>query len=81
MNNRPSPASMLAEDQQFLQYKEMQNMVMATVKKCFNECVNDFSTGKMSENETKCLDQCVKRTMGVQTELDMLFPMIDQKFK
>ena len=46
----------------------MQNMIlkmtMSINKQCFQECVNNFSDDKLSQNEINCISSCSKRQSG-----------------
>ena len=48
------------------QYDEMaqmasMNMMMGIMKSCFNDCVADFRTTDLSNNEKNCIQNCSKR--------------------
>ena len=76
-----SPAQVHQEEMRVLQFREMQSFVTRTVKSCFLECVSDFTMPKLSQQETACLNTCIRRTMTLQEEVDQVLPQIDQKFK
>ena len=76
-----SPAQVHEEEMRLVQFKEMQGFVTRTVKQCFTECVSDFNTSSLSQQETQCLNICISRTLTVQNEVESILPMIDTKFK
>ena len=51
------------------QYDEMaqlasMQMMMAIMKNCFTDCINDFRAAELGSNEKTCLQNCAKRTAG-----------------
>ncbi len=76
-----SPSQMQEQETQIMQFKEMQQFVTRTVKTCFSECVSDFNTSVLSASEKTCLNSCIQRTVGIQSELEQVFPLIDGKYK
>ncbi|CDW79801.1 UNKNOWN [Stylonychia lemnae] len=51
------------------QYDEMaqlasMHMMMGIMKSCFGDCINDFKTNDLGQNEKNCLQNCAKRMAG-----------------
>eukprot|EP00347_Sterkiella_histriomuscorum_P005778 403355307 len=53
---RQAPSS---ED--YIMQSMMIKMTMSINKQCFMECVNNFSSDKLSQQESTCISQCAKR--------------------
>jgi len=40
------------------------HMMMGIMKSCFSDCINDFRTADLSQNDKTCLQNCSKRMAG-----------------
>lgn len=59
----------------------MQSFVIRTVKNCFKECVNDFETSQMNQEEKTCVDRCILRSSNTNNEIESILPEVDAKYQ
>ena len=43
------------------QVKDFMRLYSSLVDRCFNDCVNDFTSQKLTGNEDKCLGRCMDK--------------------
>lgn len=48
----------------YIMQSMMIKMTMSINKQCFMECVNNFSSDKLSQQEADCITKCAKRQSG-----------------
>ncbi|KAJ3321597.1 hypothetical protein HDV06_004012 [Boothiomyces sp. JEL0866] len=62
MNNLSSADMQLLEAHSMIrENQEMQKMLLGILNNCFNQCSTDFSTGKMTDKERKCISNCSQK--------------------
>ena len=57
----------------------MIKMTMSINKQCFNECVNNFSSDKLSAQESTCISQCAKRQSGAFMAMNDIQNQLQQR--
>ncbi|KAI9669972.1 MAG: protein transporter tim9 [Alyxoria varia] len=55
------------------QMKDFMQMYSGLVDKCFNNCVEDFTSKTMTSKEDGCLSRCWDKNMKAQERLQMRF--------
>jgi len=55
------------------QMKEFMNMFSGLVDRCFDHCVDDFTTKSLVARETSCVSKCVSKFMAGSERIGMRF--------
>ncbi|KAG8526771.1 protein transporter tim9 [Bacidia gigantensis] len=55
------------------QMKDMMTMYSRLVQRCFDDCVNDFTTKSVTSKEESCTMRCVDKYMKSQERLGQRF--------
>ena len=53
------------EQAEYMQNKIMMDMVNQVQKGCFNDCVNNFKSGDLDQQEVACIRNCTSRFFGM----------------
>mmetsp|Transcript_14107 Transcript_14107/g.27735 ORF Transcript_14107/g.27735 Transcript_14107/m.27735 type:complete len:104 (-) Transcript_14107:56-367(-) len=56
-----------------MMFKEMQDMYINLVDRCFNKCVNNFRSRKMLSTEKDCISNCVAKSIAHNKRVQMRF--------
>eukprot|EP00954_Amorphochlora_amoebiformis_P005544 437985-Amorphochlora_amoeboformis.AAC.1 len=64
---------------QDMMFREMQEVYIGLVDRCFNKCVNNFRSRKVQSSEKECIKNCVAKSIAHTKRVQMRFTEQNQK--
>ncbi|KAJ1675225.1 protein transporter tim9 [Spiromyces aspiralis] len=61
------------------QMKDFMRLYSTLVSRCFDDCVHDFNSKVLSENETSCVNKCTLKFMKMNERIGQRFAEENQK--
>eukprot|EP00471_Norrisiella_sphaerica_P006749 CAMPEP_0184479654 /NCGR_PEP_ID=MMETSP0113_2-20130426/1296_1 /TAXON_ID=91329 /ORGANISM="Norrisiella sphaerica, Strain BC52" /LENGTH=98 /DNA_ID=CAMNT_0026857779 /DNA_START=66 /DNA_END=362 /DNA_ORIENTATION=+ len=58
---------------QDMMFREMQEMYIGLVDRCFSKCVNAFRTRKLQSSENTCISNCVAKSLAHNQRVQLRF--------